>query len=44
MSQSTDEIVSFEVQGKSNSGYLTVPSGAGPWSGMVAFFNKNLVN
>ena len=28
-------MVSFEVQGKSSSGYLAVPGGAGPWPGVV---------
>jgi carboxymethylenebutenolidase len=35
MSQSTGGIVSFDVQGPSNSGYLVWPSGSGPWPGVV---------
>ncbi|GIK38764.1 MAG: putative carboxymethylenebutenolidase [Chloroflexota bacterium] len=35
MSQRSGKMISFEMQGQSNSGYLALPGGAGPWPGVV---------
>jgi len=35
MSQTSGKMISFEVQGNNNNGYLALPGDAGPWPGVV---------